>query len=66
LEFVGESRVVILTLLYIYSEVIILAKAGIQFRNNGFRVKPGMTNREKGFLTRYAIVTGRSKRKEDK
>jgi hypothetical protein len=28
---------------------------GIQLRNNGFRVKPGMTNRGKGFLAQYTI-----------
>jgi hypothetical protein len=28
------------------SEAVILAKAGIQFRNTGFRVEPGMTNKE--------------------
>jgi hypothetical protein len=50
---------VILTLLYINSEVVIPAKAGIQFKNNGFPrvkhgagfVKPGMTNNGKGFLS---------------
>jgi len=40
-------------LLYINSEVVIPAKAGIQFKNNGFRVKPGMTNKGKGFLSHY-------------
>ena len=51
----------ILRLLYINSEVVIPAKAGIQFKNNGFPrikygaglIKPGMTNRGKGFLTHY-------------
>ena len=33
------------TLLYISSEAVIPAKAGIQFRNTGFRVKPGMTKK---------------------
>jgi len=42
--------VVILTLLYINSEVVIPAKAGIQPRITGFRVKPGMTNKRKIFL----------------
>jgi hypothetical protein len=28
-----------------FSEAVIPAKAGIQFRNTGFRVKPGMTNK---------------------
>jgi hypothetical protein len=31
------------TPLYIGSEVVIPAKAGIQIENTGFRVKPGMT-----------------------
>jgi len=39
-----------LTLLYINSEAVIPAKAGIQLRNTGFRVKPGMTNK---FLNHY-------------
>jgi hypothetical protein len=39
--------------LYINSEVVIPAKAGIQRRNTGFRVKPGMTNKGKRFLTHY-------------
>ncbi len=38
-----------LTLLYINSEAVIPAKAGIQIRNTGFRVKPGMTKRVKDF-----------------
>jgi hypothetical protein len=53
--------VVNLTLLYIYSEVVIPAKAGIQLRKTGFPrikygaglVKPGMTNKEKEFMTHY-------------
>ena len=40
-------------LLYISSEAVIPAKAGTQLRNTGFRVKPGMTNKVKGFLTQY-------------
>jgi hypothetical protein len=36
-----------LTLLYIDSEAVIPAKAGIQFRKTGFRIKSGMTNKEK-------------------
>jgi hypothetical protein len=36
-----------LRLLYINSEVVIPAKAGIQPKNTGFRVKPGMTNKAK-------------------
>jgi hypothetical protein len=31
------------------SEAIIPAKAGIHFRNTGFRVKPGMTIKERDF-----------------
>ena len=42
-----------LTLLYINSEAVIPAKAGIQPRNTGFRVKPGMTNKGKRFLNHY-------------
>jgi hypothetical protein len=42
-----------LTLLYINSEAVIPAKAGIQPRNTGFRVKPGMTNKGKRFLIHY-------------
>ena len=42
--------VVRLTLLYIISKAVIPAKAGIQFRNTGFRVKPGMTNKVKILL----------------
>ena len=40
-----------LTLLYTNSGAVILAKAGIQLRNTGFRVKPGMTKKGKGLLT---------------
>ena len=36
-------------LLYIISQTVIPAKAGIQFRNTGFRVKPGMTNKVRDF-----------------
>jgi hypothetical protein len=43
------------TLLYINSEVVIPAKAGIQPRNTGFRVKPGMTNKKKRELNHYTI-----------
>jgi hypothetical protein len=42
-----------LTLLYISSEAVIPAKAGIQIENTGFRVKPGMTIKAKGLLTQY-------------
>ena len=41
------------TLLYISSEAVIPAKAGIQIENTGFRVKPGMTIKVKGLLTQY-------------
>jgi hypothetical protein len=34
------------------SEALIPAKAGIQIENTGFRVKPGMTIKVKGLLTR--------------
>jgi hypothetical protein len=47
------ARMVNLTLLYINSQTVIPAKAGIQLRNTGFRVKPGMTNKRKRFLTHY-------------
>ena len=40
-------------LLYIILGAVIPAKAGIQFRNTGFRVKPGMTKKVKGLLTHY-------------
>jgi hypothetical protein len=40
-----------LTLLYINFKGVIPAKAGIQLRNTGFRVKPGMTIKGKGFMT---------------
>jgi hypothetical protein len=42
-----------LTLLYISSDVVIPAKAGIQKGKTGFRVKPGMTIKGKGFMTHY-------------
>ena len=42
-------------LLHISSEAVIPAKAGIQLRNTGFRVKPGMTIKAKGLLTQYTI-----------
>ena len=51
--FVPNTSVVRLTLLYISYQAVIPAKAGIQFRNPGFRVKPGMTIKVKGFLTHY-------------
>ena len=43
-------------LLHISSEAVIPAKAGIQLRNTGFRVKPGMTIKVKGLLTQYTSV----------
>ena len=55
-----RASVVSLTILYINSEAVIPAKAGIQFINAGFRVKPGMTNRGKRFLIhRTGIITER-------
>jgi len=42
--------VVLPTLLYINSEVVIPAKAGIQRRETGFRVKPGMTVKVKRLM----------------
>ena len=42
------------TLLYIISQTVIPAEAGIQFRHPGFRVKPGMTIKVKGLLTHYS------------
>ena len=42
-----------LTLLYINSGAVIPAKAGIQPKNTGFRVKPEMTNKAKTFLNHY-------------
>jgi hypothetical protein len=38
-----HATVVNLTLLYINLDAVIPAKAGIQPRDTGFRVKPGMT-----------------------
>jgi hypothetical protein len=46
------------TLLYISSKAVIPAKAGIQLRNTGFRVKPGMTIKVKGLLTQYISIMG--------
>ncbi|OGP92434.1 MAG: hypothetical protein A2156_13950 [Deltaproteobacteria bacterium RBG_16_48_10] len=42
-----------LILLYTYSEAVIPAKAGIHWRETGFRVKPGMTNRRKKLMNHY-------------
>jgi hypothetical protein len=44
------------TLLYISSEAVIPAKAGIQFKNTGFQVKPGMTIKVKELLTQYSSL----------
>ena len=52
-EVVGGYSVVRPALLYVRSEAVIPAKAGIQVRNTGFRVKPGMTIKVKGLLTQY-------------
>ena len=49
----SDTNVVLPTLLYINSETVIPAKAGIQLTNTGFRVKPGMTIKVKGLLTQY-------------
>jgi len=52
----ASSSIVHPTLLNISPEAVIPAKAGIQLRNSGFRVKSGMTIKIKGLLTQYAIV----------
>jgi len=44
------------TLLYIGSEDVIPAQAGIQIENTGFPVKPGMTIKVKGLLTQYTKI----------
>jgi hypothetical protein len=44
------SSVVNLTFPYIHSEAVLPAKAAIQVRNPGFRVKAGMTNKGKKLL----------------
>jgi hypothetical protein len=56
LEYPLIPSVVRPTLLYISSEAVIPAEAGIQFRNVGFRVKPGMTIKVKGLLTQYTTI----------
>ena len=43
------------SLLCMSSEAVIPAKAGIQFINTGFRVKPGMTIKANGLLTVYTL-----------
>jgi hypothetical protein len=45
------SSVVPLIHLYMSYQVVIPPKGGIQFRNPGFRVKPGMKIKVKGLLT---------------
>jgi len=50
-----HAIVVCLTLFYINFEGVIPAKAGIQVRNTGFRVKPGITIKGKGFMTHYTM-----------
>ena len=55
-ESVFVPSVVSPTLLYINSEAVIPAKAGIQLRKIGFRVKPGMTIKVKGLMTHYTRV----------
>jgi hypothetical protein len=60
----GVRSVVHPTLLYISSEAVIPAKAGIQFKNTGFPrvkhgaglVKPGMTIKVKELLTQYSSL----------
>ena len=52
-KFLDLLSVVRPTLLYISCETVIPAKAGIQPQNTGFRVRPGMTIKVKGFLTQY-------------
>ncbi|OGP98575.1 MAG: hypothetical protein A2Z51_03580 [Deltaproteobacteria bacterium RBG_19FT_COMBO_52_11] len=51
-----------LTLLYIHTKAVIPAEAGIQRRNAGFRVKPGMTIREKRFMIHYPNAKRLTKR----
>jgi len=48
-----QPSVVNLTLLYKNSEAVLPANTGIQPKNTGFRVKPGMTNYTKTFLNHY-------------
>ncbi len=54
-----ESIVVILKLLYINSEIVIPAEAGIQLRNTGFpRIKYGAGSVKPG-MTKYGSVPGK-------
>ncbi len=55
-----EGSVVRPTLLYISSEVVIPAKAGIQIETTGFRVKPGMTIKVKGLVTQCSSMAMKS------
>jgi len=48
--------VVRLTLFYINFEGVIPAKAGIQLRNTGFRIKSGMTIKGNGFMMYYIRI----------
>jgi hypothetical protein len=48
-----STSVVFPTLLYIHSKAVIPAKAGIQLRKTGFRVKPGMTIEVKRLMEHY-------------
>ena len=47
-----------LTLLYINSEAVIPAKARIESRNTGYRIKPRMTDQGKRFLIHYTGFLG--------
>jgi len=48
--------VVSVTLLYTDSDAVVPAKAGIQNKKTGFRVKPGMTKGIKLFIRQHIIV----------
>jgi len=50
------TSVVNLTHLCIRSEAVIPWMAGIPLGNTGFRVKPGMTNKGRKFLTHHASI----------
>ena len=50
------SRVMRQTLLYINSEGIINVEPRISLRDTGFRVKPGMTNEGKEFMTHHTRI----------
>jgi hypothetical protein len=53
LRIINQNNVVRQTLLYTNFQGVIPAKAGIQIRNTGFRIKSGMTIKGKGFMTHY-------------